>query len=83
MTLNLQQQNDRLSGSIQGQLGSGQLATGTITGSDIRFTVPVTLPGPGTQTTDAIFTGTLNGNTMSGTVQIVGRGPGLIVGWRR
>ncbi|MCA1592501.1 MAG: hypothetical protein LC754_07605 [Acidobacteria bacterium] len=79
---NLQQQGERLSGSIQGQLGSGQLASGTINGSDIRFSVPVTLPGPGTQTTDANFTGTLNGNQMSGTVQVVGRGPGTFTGTR-
>ncbi len=82
MTLTLQQQGERLSGSIQGQLGSGQIATGTLNGADIRFTVPVTLPGPGTQTTDANFTGTLNGNGMSGTVQVIGRGPGTFTGTR-
>jgi len=81
-TLTLQQQGDRLSGSLQGQLGSGTIASGTVTGSDINFTVPVTLPAPATQTTDAIFTGTISGNQMSGTVQIVGRGSGTFTGTR-
>jgi hypothetical protein len=67
---------------LQGQLGSGQLATGTATGSDVNFTVPVTLPAPASQTTDAIFTGTISGNQMMGTVQIVGRGSGTFTGAR-
>lgn len=82
VTLNLQQQGERLSGTVQGQLGSGQLANGTISGSDVNFTIPVTLPAPASQTTDAIFTGTLNGNRMTGTVQLVGRGPGTFTGTR-
>ncbi len=82
VTLNLQQQGERLSGTLQGQLGSGQLANGTATGTDVNFTVPVTLPAPASQTTDAIFTGTINGNQMTGTVQIVGRGPGTFTGAR-
>lgn len=82
VTLNLQQQGERLSGTVQGQLGSGQLANGTVTGSDVNFTIPVTLPAPASQTTDAIFTGTISGNQMTGTVQIVGRGPGTFTGTR-
>jgi imidazolonepropionase-like amidohydrolase len=82
VTLDLQQQGDRLTGSLQGQLGSGQIAAGTLAGNEINFTVPVTLPGPAGQTTDAIFRGTVTGNEMSGTVQIVGRGPGTFTGTR-
>jgi imidazolonepropionase-like amidohydrolase len=82
VTLNLQQQGERLSGTVQGQLGSGQLANGTVTGADVTFTVPVTLPAPASQTTDAIFTGTISGNQLTGTVQIVGRGPGTFTGAR-
>jgi imidazolonepropionase-like amidohydrolase len=82
ITLNLQQQGERLSGSMQGTLGSGQLANGTVTGGDVSFTVPVTLPAPATQTTDAIFNGTITGNEMRGSVQIVGRGPGTFTGTR-
>ena len=82
VTLNLQQQGERLSGTAQGQLGSGQLANGTVSGADVNFTLPVTLPAPASQTTDAIFTGTISGNQMTGTVQIVGRGPGTFTGAR-
>lgn len=81
-TLNLQQQGDRLSGSLQGQIGSGSIASGSVSGGDVNFTVPITLPAPASQTTDAIFTGTITGNAMSGTVQIVGRGPGTFTGTR-
>lgn len=82
-TLNLQQQGERLSGSIQGPLGSGQIGAGSLSGSDIRFTVPVTLPAPASQTTDAQFTGTVSGNTMSGSVQLVGRDPGAFTATRQ
>jgi imidazolonepropionase-like amidohydrolase len=82
VTLILQQQGDRLTGSLQGPLGSGQLASGAATGADINFTVPVTLPGPATQTTDAQFTGTVTGNEMRGNVTLVGRGSGTFTGTR-
>ncbi|MCA1618251.1 MAG: amidohydrolase family protein [Acidobacteria bacterium] len=81
-TLTLQQQGDRLTGSLQGQLGSGNVASGTVTGSDVNFTVPITLPAPASQTTDAIFTGTITGGEMRGTVQVVGRGPGTFTATR-
>lgn len=82
VTLTLQQQGERLSGSLQGQLGSGTITNGTITGSDLNFTVPVTLPAPASQTTDAIFNGTISGGQMSGNVQVVGRGSGTFTGTR-
>ena len=82
VTLILQQQGDRLTGSLQGPLGSGQVASGTLAGADINFTVPVTLPGPASQTTDAQFSGTVSGNEMRGSVQLVGRGPGTFTGTR-
>ncbi|MBV9923923.1 MAG: amidohydrolase family protein [Acidobacteria bacterium] len=81
-TLTLQQQGERLSGSLQGQLGSGSIASGTVAGSDVNFTVPITLPAPASQTTDAIFTGTISGGEMRGTVQVVGRGPGTFTATR-
>jgi imidazolonepropionase-like amidohydrolase len=81
-TLSLQQQAERLTGSLQGQLGSGTISNGTISGGEVNFTVPITLPGPGSQTTDAIFTGTVTGNQMRGTVQIVGRGAGTFTATR-
>ena len=80
--LSLQQRAERLTGSLQGQLGSGTISAGTISESDVNFTVPITFPGPGSQTTDAIFTGSLAGNQISGTVQIVGRGAGTFTATR-
>jgi hypothetical protein len=44
--------------------------------------VPITLPAPASQTTDAIFTGTITGGEMRGTVQVVGRGPGTFTATR-
>jgi imidazolonepropionase-like amidohydrolase len=81
-TLTLQQRGESLTGSLQGQLGSGTIASGTLVGSEINFTVPITLPAPASQTTDAIFTGTITGGEMRGTVQVVGRGPGTFTGTR-
>ena len=81
-TLNLRQETDRLTGSLAGSLGSGSIVNGSITGNDVNFTVPITLPAPASQTTDAIFTGTVSGNQMSGSVQVVGRGAGTFTATR-
>jgi len=80
VTLMLQQQGERLSGSIQGPLGSNPIANGALgAGGEVRFTVPVT---DATQTNEATFTGTVTGNTMRGTMQIVGRPSGSFTGTR-
>ena len=80
VTLVLQQEGENLRGSIQGALGSGQIANATVSASgELRFTVPVTIGG---QTTEATFTGTITGNEMRGSVQIVGRDPGTFTGTR-
>ena len=80
MTLVLQQEGDRLRGSIQGALGSGEISNASLgAGGDFRFTVPVTLEG---QTTEATFTGKLTGNEMQGSVTFVGRAPGTFSGSR-
>ncbi len=81
-TLNLRQETDRLTGALAGQLGTGSIANGSILGADVNFTVPITLPAPASQTTDAIFTGTASGNQMSGSVQVVGRGAGTFTATR-
>ena len=81
-TLNLRQDGERLTGSLQGTLGSGNIATGSVTGSEVNFTVPITLTAPASQTTDAIFVGTVTGNQMRGTVQVVGRGSGTFTATR-
>lgn len=80
VTLMLQQEGEQLRGAMQGALGSGQIASGSIgQNGDLRFTVPVNIGG---LTTEATFTGTLNGNEMRGTIQVVGRAPGSFTGAR-
>ena len=81
-TLSLQQEGERLTGSVQGPLGSGSITTGSITGGEVNFTVPITLQAPASQTTDAIFAGTMTGNQMRGNVQVVGRGSGTFTATR-
>ncbi|MEK6282621.1 MAG: amidohydrolase family protein [Acidobacteriota bacterium] len=79
-TLILQQMGERLRGSIQGGLGSSDVANASMGPSgDIRFTVPITLEG---QTSEATFSGRIDGNEMRGTVSIVGRTPGSFTGTR-
>jgi imidazolonepropionase-like amidohydrolase len=79
LTLNLTQDGDRLRGNIQGSLGQNDIANGSISGGDVRFTVPVTLGGT---SEEATFTGTLTGNVFRGAVTIVGRPNGSFVGTR-
>jgi imidazolonepropionase-like amidohydrolase len=80
VTLTLQQETERLSGSIQGDLGSAQIANASVgAAGDIKFTVPITT---GAQTTEATFTGTISGNEMRGTVTTVGTGAGTFNGTR-
>lgn len=79
-TLALQQEGERLTGSIQGGMGNGEIANGSAgPGGEVRFTIPVTLEG---QTVEAIFAGRLTGNEIRGTVTIVGRTPGTFAGTR-
>jgi imidazolonepropionase-like amidohydrolase len=79
-TLILRQEANQLRGSMQGALGSSDIANAAVTESgEIRFTVPVTLEG---QTTEASFTGMVTGNEMKGTVNITGRTPATFSGSR-
>jgi imidazolonepropionase-like amidohydrolase len=79
-TLILQQEGDRLRGSLQGALGTAQIANASASQSgEISFTAPVNIGG---QTTEANFAGTITGNEMRGTVQVVGRSPGTFTGTR-
>jgi hypothetical protein len=77
-TLNLQQEGDRLRGSIQGPLGAAEISNASASG-EIRFTVSITLEG---QTKEAAFVGTVAGNEMRGTVSIEGRAPGSFTATR-
>lgn len=79
-TLTLQQEGERLSGSIQGGLGNGEIANGSSgPGGEIRFTVPVSLEG---RTAEATFAGRLTGNEIQGAVTVVGRAPGSFTATR-
>ena len=80
LTLTLQQEGERLRGTMQGSLGSGDISNGSIgANGDVRFTATVTL---GNTSEEATFTGTLTGNVMRGSVQIVGHPSGTFVGTR-
>jgi imidazolonepropionase-like amidohydrolase len=78
LTLNLQQEGERLRGGIQGDFGSAQISSGSIGASgEFRFTVSVNIAG---ETNEATFGGTVTGNSMRGTVAIVGRPTGTFEG---
>ena len=77
-TLTLQQEGDRVTGSIMGSLGTGEIANASA-GDEVRFSVPLNIEG---QTKEATFTGTLSGNEIRGTVTIVGQTPGSFTATR-
>lgn len=79
-TLTLQQEGDRVTGSIAGVLGTGEISNAAMSSSDeLRFTVPLNLEG---QTKEATFTGTLSGNEIRGAVTVVGLAPGSFTATR-
>ena len=73
VTLNLQQEGERLSGSVSGSLGTGEISNASLAGGEVRFTVALEIEG---QTKEATFTGTLTGDQIRGTVNVVGSAPG-------
>ena len=79
ITLNLQQEGERLSGSISGPLGAGEISNASMTGGEVRFTVAINLEG---QTKEATFTGRLANNEIRGNVTIVGSAPGTFTATR-
>jgi imidazolonepropionase-like amidohydrolase len=79
-TLTLRQEGERLSGSLQGDLGSAQIANASVgQAGDIKFTATVSLGGIATELN---FTGTVTGNEMRGTVASVNNGNGTFTGAR-
>jgi hypothetical protein len=78
-TLTLQQEGDRVTGSIAGSFGAGEISNATTTADEVRFTVPLQIEG---QTKEATFTGTLSGNEIRGTVTVVGAAPGTFTATR-
>jgi imidazolonepropionase-like amidohydrolase len=79
VTLNLTQEGERVRGSIEGPLGAGEIANASISGNELRFTVPLNLEG---QTKEATFVGTLATGEVRGTVSVVGSAPGTFTASR-
>ena len=80
ITLTLQQEGERLSGSIAGPLGAGEISNASASNTgEVRFTVSVNVEG---QTKEATFTGRLANNEIRGSVAIVGSGPGTFTATR-
>ncbi|HEX6649610.1 MAG TPA: amidohydrolase family protein [Pyrinomonadaceae bacterium] len=80
ISLNLQQEGNRLTGSISGPLGAGEISNASLAGGgDARFTVVLNVEG---QTKEATFAGTLANNEIRGSVTIVGAAPGTFTATR-
>jgi imidazolonepropionase-like amidohydrolase len=78
MTLSLQQVGDQLRGTVQGALGSSQIADGSVSpGGEVQFRTTVTM-NDGTE--EARFQGSIEANVIRGTVRIVGHPQGTFVG---
>ena len=76
----LQQEGERLSGSIAGALGAGEIANASTTpAGEVRFTASLEIEG---QTKEATFAGTVAGDQIRGTVTVVGMAPGTFTGSR-
>lgn len=79
-SMNLEQQGERLTGSIAGLLGTGQISNASASSSgEVRFTVPLQVEG---QTKEATFVGTASGDQIRGTVTVVGAAPGSFTATR-
>jgi hypothetical protein len=78
ISLNLRQEGDRLSGSIQGPLGTGEISNASAV-NEVRFTVVLNIDN---QTREATFVGTLTGNEIRGSVPVEGRAPGTFTATR-
>jgi Amidohydrolase family len=80
ITLNLQQEGDRLTGSISGPLGAGEISNASATSAgEVRFTVVLNVEGV---TREATFAGRFANNEIRGSVTIVGSAPGTFTATR-
>ena len=80
ITLTLQQEGDRLTGSISGPLGAGEISNAsTTTAGEVRFTATLNIEG---QTKEATFAGRLSNNEIRGSVTVVGSAPGTFTATR-
>jgi hypothetical protein len=81
ITLNLQQEGDRLTGAVSGPLGAGEISNASVTtAGEVRFTVVLNVEG---QTKEATFAGRLANNEIRGSVTIVGSAPGTFTATRQ
>ena len=80
ITLTLQQEGERLTGSIAGPLGAGEISNGSASSAgEVRFTVTLNVEG---QTKEGTFTGRFVNNEIRGTVAIPGATPGTFTATR-
>lgn len=79
-SVTMEQQGERLTGSIAGLVGRGEISNASATASgEIHFTVSLEIEG---QTKEATFNGTFAGDEMRGTVNVVGMAPGSFTATR-
>ena len=80
ITLTLQQEAERLTGSIAGPLGAGEISNASVSsGGEVRFTAALNVEG---QTKEATFTGRFANNEIRGSVSIPGATPGTFTATR-
>jgi imidazolonepropionase-like amidohydrolase len=80
-TLILSQDGERLTGSVESELGRNEIVDGRVnSGGDFHFRVT---QGTGAQVFEGIFDGRISGDSMTGTVQISGTGATPFSGTRR
>jgi imidazolonepropionase-like amidohydrolase len=80
ITLTLQQEGERLTGSISGPLGAGEISNASATSAgEVRFTAALSIEG---QTREATFAGRLSNNEIRGSVTVVGSAPGTFTATR-
>ena len=80
ITLTLQQEGERLTGSIAGPLGAGEISNASASSTgEVRFTVTLNVEG---QTKEGTFTGRFANNAIRGNVAIEGAAPGTFTATR-
>ena len=79
ITLTLQQEAERITGSIAGPLGAGEISNGSFSNGELRFTAALNVEG---QTKEATFTGRFANNEIRGSVSIPGANPGTFTATR-
>ena len=80
ITLTLQQEGERLTGSVAGPLGAGEISNASASSAgEVRFTAVLNIEG---QTKEATFAGRFANNEIRGSVTIPGATPGTFTATR-